>query len=33
LLNSAHVKGSIEGIAGQDTIDLSLLDDPNLLEE
>jgi len=27
LLNSAHVKGSIEGIAGQDSIDLNLLED------
>jgi len=27
LLNAAHVKGSIEGIAGQDSIDLNLLDD------
>lgn len=33
MLNSAHVKGSIEGIAGQDTIDLSLTDETNLLEE
>jgi len=33
LLNSAHVKGSIEGIAGQDSIDLSLLDENSLLEE
>jgi hypothetical protein len=33
LLNSAHVKGSIEGIAGQDTIDLSFYDEPSLLEE
>ena len=33
LLNSAHVKGSIEGIAGQDSIDMSLLDDNSLLEE
>ncbi|MEO6405683.1 MAG: DUF2130 domain-containing protein [Ferruginibacter sp.] len=33
LLNSAHVKGSIEGIAGQDSIDLSLTDENNLLEE
>jgi len=33
LLNSAHVKGSIEGIAGQDSIELSLWDEPNLLEE
>ncbi|MEO6329043.1 MAG: DUF2130 domain-containing protein [Ginsengibacter sp.] len=27
LLNSAHVKGSIEGIAGQDSIDLNLLEE------
>jgi hypothetical protein len=27
LLNSAHVKGSIEGIAGQDSIDLDLLEE------
>jgi hypothetical protein len=33
LLNAAHVKGSIEGIAGQDTIDLSLVDEINLLED
>ena len=33
LLNSAHVKGSIEGIAGKDSIDLSFYDEPNLLEE
>ncbi|HLY69709.1 MAG TPA: DUF2130 domain-containing protein [Puia sp.] len=35
LLNSAHVKGSIEGIAGQDSIDLNLLEDNsgNLLGE
>ena len=33
LLNSAHVKGSIEGIAGRDSIDLGLLDENNLLEE
>ncbi len=33
LLNSAHVKGSIEGIAGQDSIDMGLLDEPDLLEE
>ena len=33
LLNAAHVKGSIEGIAGQDTIDLSLVDETNLLED
>ena len=33
LLNAAHVKGSIEGIAGQDSIDMSLLDENSLLEE
>ncbi|MRG45896.1 DUF2130 domain-containing protein [Chitinophaga sp. SYP-B3965] len=27
LLNAAHIKGSIEGIAGSDSIDLQLLDD------
>lgn len=27
LLNAAHVKGAIEGIAGQDSIDLNLLED------
>jgi hypothetical protein len=27
LLNAAHVRGSIEGIAGKDTIDVSLLED------
>jgi hypothetical protein len=34
LLNAAHVRGSIEGIAGQDSIDMNLLDDeiPGLLE-
>jgi len=32
LLNSAQIKGSIEGIAGQDSIDLSLSDEQNLLE-
>ncbi|MEP7233092.1 MAG: DUF2130 domain-containing protein [Ginsengibacter sp.] len=32
LLNSAHVKGSIEGIAGQDSIDMGLIDEPDLLE-
>ncbi|HEV2830923.1 MAG TPA: DUF2130 domain-containing protein [Hanamia sp.] len=31
LLNSAHIKGSIEGISGMDSIDLSLLDEPDLL--
>ena len=32
LYNSNDIKGSIEGIAGQDTIHLSLLDEQNLLE-
>jgi hypothetical protein len=27
LLNAAHIRGSIEGIAGQDSIDMNLLDD------
>jgi hypothetical protein len=30
LLNSAHIKGSIEGISGTDSINLSLLDEPDL---
>jgi hypothetical protein len=34
LLNAAHIKGSIEGIAGNDQIQLNLMDDePDLLEE
>jgi hypothetical protein len=36
LLNAAHVRGSVEGIAGKDTIDVSLLEDAGdeaLLEE
>jgi hypothetical protein len=35
LLNAAHIKGSIEGIAGSDNIQLSLVDDndPLLLDE
>lgn len=33
LLNAAHIKGSIEGIAGSDNIQLNLLDEPDLLEE
>ncbi|HVM89753.1 MAG TPA: DUF2130 domain-containing protein [Puia sp.] len=34
LLNASHVKGSIEGIAGQDSIDLNLLDSTeNFIEE
>ena len=32
LLNAMHIKGSIEGIAGADTINLNLLDDEDLLE-
>ena len=31
LLNAAHIRGSIEGIAGSDTIELSLTDDDALL--
>jgi hypothetical protein len=30
LLNANHMKSSIEGIAGQDNIDLGLLEDPEL---
>jgi len=34
LLNAAHIKGSIEGIAGSDNIQLNLIDEePDLLEE
>jgi hypothetical protein len=34
LLNAAHVRGSIEGIAGKDAIDVQLLDDADdLLDE
>lgn len=34
LLNAAHIKGSIEGIAGSDNIQLNLMDDePDLLED
>jgi len=33
LLSAAHIRGSIEGIAGQNTIDLGLPEDLNLLEE
>jgi hypothetical protein len=29
LLNAAHVRGSIEGIAGKDAIDINLLDEPD----
>ena len=34
LLNAAHIKGSIEGIAGSDAVDLNLLEDDqqNLLD-
>jgi hypothetical protein len=32
LLNAMHIKGSIEGIAGADTINLNLLDDDSPLE-
>ncbi|MBS1503776.1 MAG: DUF2130 domain-containing protein, partial [Bacteroidetes bacterium] len=31
LLNAAHIKGSIEGIAGSDTIHLSLEDEEDTL--
>jgi hypothetical protein len=27
LLNAAHIRGSIEGIAGKDAIDINLLED------
>jgi hypothetical protein len=35
LINAAHIKGSVEGIAGQDSIDLNLLDETetDLLDE
>ena len=33
LLNAAHIRGSIEGIAGSNSIDLHLLEDVNLDEE
>ncbi|MBS1921497.1 MAG: DUF2130 domain-containing protein [Bacteroidetes bacterium] len=33
LLNAAHVKGSIEGISGTNTIDLNLLDNAEVQEE
>lgn len=35
LLSAAHIRGSIEGIAGQNAVNLELMDDdaPNLLEE
>ena len=31
LLNAAHIKGSVEGIAGSDSIQLSLTDDEDAL--
>jgi len=31
MLNAAHIRGSIEGIAGTDTIQLSLTDDDETL--
>ncbi len=33
LLNAAHIKGSIEGIAGSENIQLNLLDEADLLED
>jgi hypothetical protein len=33
LLNAAHIKGSIEGISGMDSIDFTLMNEQNLLEE
>ncbi len=33
LLNAAHVRGSIEGIAGKDAIDVQLLEDDDLLPD
>jgi hypothetical protein len=35
MLNAAHIRGSIEGIAGSDAVNLNLLDDADmqLLEE
>jgi len=29
LLNAAHIKGSVEGIAGADAVNLNLLEDNN----
>jgi hypothetical protein len=31
LLNAAHIRGSIEGIAGSDAVNMSLLEDDGLL--
>lgn len=33
LLNAAHIQGSIEGIAGSDSVNLSITDDENLMLE
>jgi hypothetical protein len=33
LLNAAHIRGSVEGIAGNDTIQMNLLDETDLLLE
>ena len=33
LLNAAHIRGSVEGIAGSDTIQMNLLDETDLLLE
>jgi len=33
LLNAAHIRGSIEGIAGLDSIDMNLLDTPEENED
>ena len=33
LLNAAHIRGSIEGIAGADAVNLSLSDEPDKLLE
>ena len=32
LLNSVHIQGSMEGIAGMDAVDFNLLDEPELLD-
>lgn len=33
LLNAAHIQGSVEGIAGSDSVNLSITDDENLMLE
>jgi hypothetical protein len=33
LLNAAHIRGSIEGIAGADAVNLTITDDDTLLLE